>query len=181
MEPFSHKVSLKKPEQPQPWTDPVTGEIYPAGKPVDPAEVYTAPTPPAPAPAQQHVQQSNAPTCFCRYCGTAIAAASRFCQSCGASQFAEQQPQQPQQVIINNYNTTNNVGSNNNTVMITSGGKNKWVAFLLCLFLGVIGAHKFYEGKILMGIIYILTGGLFGIGWIIDLIAILLKPTIYHV
>lgn len=37
--------------------------------------------------------------------------------------------------------------------------KNKWVAFLLCLFLGVIGVHKFYEGKIGMGILYILRPG----------------------
>ncbi len=58
--------------------------------------------------------------------------------------------------------------------------KNKWIAFLLCLFLGVIGAHKFYEGKILMGIIYLCTGGLFGIGMIIDLILILLKPENYN-
>ena len=41
--------------------------------------------------------------------------------------------------------------------------KNKWVAFLLCLFFGVIGAHRFYEGRILLGILYVLTGGLFGI------------------
>ena len=43
--------------------------------------------------------------------------------------------------------------------------KSKWAAFFLCLFLGLIGAHKFYEGKIGMGVLYIFTGGLFGIDY----------------
>lgn len=59
--------------------------------------------------------------------------------------------------------------------------KNKWVAFLLCFFLGYLGAHKFYEGKIGMGILYLFTAGLFGIGWIVDIIRILLKPNPYYV
>ena len=50
----------------------------------------------------------------------------------------------------------------------------------LCLFLGVIGAHKFYEGKIGMGVLYIFTGGLFGIGAFVDLIVILCKPGPYY-
>ena len=37
--------------------------------------------------------------------------------------------------------------------------KNKWVAFLLCLFLGYLGIHKFYEGRILLGVVYLFTGG----------------------
>ncbi len=42
-------------------------------------------------------------------------------------------------------------------------GKNKWIAFLLAFFLGLAGAHKFYEGKIGMGIAYLLisTAGAF--------------------
>lgn len=57
--------------------------------------------------------------------------------------------------------------------------KNKWVALLLCFFLGFIGAHKFYEGKILLGVIYIFTLGFFGVGIIIDFIALLFKPNPY--
>ncbi len=51
--------------------------------------------------------------------------------------------------------------------------KNRWVAFALCLFLGIFGAHYFYTGRIGMGILYLFTGGLVGIGWIIDMIRIL--------
>ena len=46
--------------------------------------------------------------------------------------------------------------------------KTKLVAYLLWWFLGFIGVHKFYVGKTGMGILYIFTGGLFGIGWLID-------------
>ncbi len=45
-----------------------------------------------------------------------------------------------------------------------------WLDFAICLFFGMIGAHKFKEKKILWGIIYLLTCGLFGIGWIYDCI-----------
>lgn len=58
--------------------------------------------------------------------------------------------------------------------------KSKWVSFFLCLFFGYFGAHKFYEGKILLGILYIFTCGLFGFGILIDLISLFFKPNPYY-
>lgn len=43
-----------------------------------------------------------------------------------------------------------------------------WIDFLICLFLGPFGVHKFREKRIGMGLLYLFTGGLFFIGWIVD-------------
>mgnify|MGYP000202176321 CR=1 FL=1 len=58
-----------------------------------------------------------------------------------------------------------------NYVTITSD-KSKIVALLLCVFLGILGFHRFYVGKVGTGIIYLFTGGILGIGWILDIIKI---------
>ena len=112
---------------------------------------------------------------FCKHCGQQIDKDCIVCPICGKQVEDLKSSQQP--VVINNTNT------NTVDVKMENRGKekNKWVAFVLCLFLGVFGAHKFYEGKILMGVIYIFTGGLLLIGCIIDLIAILMKPNPYYV
>lgn len=50
--------------------------------------------------------------------------------------------------------------------------KSQIVALLLCIFLGLFGAHRFYVGKAGTGLLYLFTGGLLGIGWIVDIFVI---------
>lgn len=51
------------------------------------------------------------------------------------------------------------------------GDKNGIVCLLLCLFVGYLGLHRFYVGKIGTGILTIVTfGGFFGIWPLIDII-----------
>jgi TM2 domain-containing membrane protein YozV len=51
--------------------------------------------------------------------------------------------------------------------------KSRTVALVLAIFLGEFGIHRFYVGKTGTGILYLLTGGLLGIGWIVDIIMII--------
>lgn len=46
-----------------------------------------------------------------------------------------------------------------------------YVLWLSCLF-GVSGLHRFYTGRWMSGLVWLLTGGLCGIGQIVDLIFI---------
>jgi len=46
------------------------------------------------------------------------------------------------------------------------------LAWVLLMFLGWFGIHRFYEGKILTGILFALTGGLFGLGYLYDVFSL---------
>ena len=50
--------------------------------------------------------------------------------------------------------------------------KSRLAAILLCFFVGVLGIHRFYVGKIGTGILWLFTGGILGIGALVDLILI---------
>lgn len=43
------------------------------------------------------------------------------------------------------------------------------VAWLLLVFLGIFGVHRMYMGKVWTGILYLLTFGLCGLGYIYDM------------
>lgn len=116
----------------------------------------------------------------CPHCGGYINVNAVICPMCGCQVQAMSQPiyqqpayQQPN-IYINNTNTNvNRVGFGRPV--------NKWTAFILCLFFGFLGAHKFYEGRAGMGFLYLCTLGLGCIGWIIDIFSILMKPNPYYV
>lgn len=42
------------------------------------------------------------------------------------------------------------------------------VAWILLTFLGLFGIHRLYMGKLLSGLLYLLSGGIFGLGYLYD-------------
>lgn len=119
---------------------------------------------------------------YCRNCGEEISENAVVCPKCGAAtdKFHENTAQAQPNIVINNNNTNTNVNTNKNTntnINRNSGGvayspKSKIVALVLAILFGTLGIHRFYVGKIGSGILYLFTGGLFCIGWIVDIIKI---------
>ena len=131
---------------------------------------------------QQRVEQVAATLMdkmFCTKCAKDIDKDAVVCPSCGVptNNYHQQQQQTPASVHVN----VSNVNTNTNTVRVQGRPRSKWVALALCFFLGFFGAHKFYEGKAGMGILYIFTLGLFFIGVFIDFIVLLFKPNPYYI
>ena len=152
---------------------PETTEVFPPAEPTVAAET-PAPTIPA-APVQ--------PTKFCKHCGQKIAIAAVICPNCGCQvEEIQRAPADQPNIIINNSNQNVNTNTVTNTVYVPGAKpKNKWVDLLLCFFLGFLGGHKFYEGKVGMGILYLFTMGLLGFGVLVDFIRLLFKPNPYYV
>ncbi|MGF7145965.1 hypothetical protein HNQ56_004413 [Anaerotaenia torta] len=127
----------------------------------------------------QHPEKEASGTCtycgkfFCPDCLVDVKGRN-YCREHVSEALSIQQTQQPN-IVINNANTNSNINTNNNAAQgYMVSPKSRLVSLLLCLFLGVIGVHRFYAGKIGTGILYLFTGGLFGIGAFVDFLLILL-------
>ncbi len=116
---------------------PQCGAIYSrveaamAAKALSAVAAPTLPDPIASA-APQRTKGSNEK--FCSECAAIINAKAEICPKCGVRQMAAP--------------SASPLGQ-------TTSGKNKVVAGLLALFLGGIGVHKFYLGKGIQGILYL--------------------------
>ena len=63
----------------------------------------------------------------------------------------------------------------------TAIDKLDWIVkLILTIFFDFIvqGINRILRGRVIIGILWLITGGIFGIGWIIDIITMLLKKDI---
>lgn len=88
----------------------------------------------------------------CRVCDAEISAIARECPHCGAQQFDA-----PETAVAK-------VDAPSKHRALTTG--------LLCLLLGVFGAHRFYVGKVGTGLLQLCTIGGLGLWWLFDVILI---------
>lgn len=120
---------------------------------------------------------------LCPYCSQEIKKTAKVCTHCGRK--IEEEKEYKEKV----YEEKQQERNHNNVedfVYQTMGYEkigpfNKWITLLLCIFLGIFGAHKFYERKYTIGLLYLVTGGFCFLGVILDIYLILQKPTEYYV
>lgn len=85
----------------------------------------------------------------CTRCGKELEEKTAFCPACGLpvemqKENKEETKEEPK-TVLNNTVIINNVLEDNRPKV------NKWLALALCFFVGSLGFHKFYEGKIGLG------------------------------
>lgn len=114
----------------------------------------------------------------CKNCGANVGIEYRLCPYCHSE---IEYPNDEQPIIIQNiYNTpppnqqypNNQVHYPQQYYPVYCSSKSKVIAITMCIIFGWLGVHRFYVGKIGTGILYALTFGLFGIGWIYDTVKI---------
>lgn len=113
---------------------------------------------------------------ICPFCDSVNYGDDSSCKNCGG-QLGEEETD----IDATDETTKIDVQSDANVKNSHKKRVDKNLSLLLCVFFGYFGAHKFYEGDFKMGIVYLLTMGLFGFGWIIDIIIIAKKENPYYV
>lgn len=108
---------------------------------------------------------------YCKYCGTKLEDGAKFCYKCGASQ-----EDVKVDYDFSDHSTNNSYGQNN---VYSSDNRSRIVAGVLALFLGGVGIHKIYCGKMGMFILYLLFSwtGIPELVGIIEGIIYLICPT----
>ena len=95
---------------------------------------------------------------FCQHCGETIDKDCVICPKCG-KQVSELGGGTEKNIIINNNNNASSSASaaaNNGVFGNFISPKSRLVTLLLCLFLGFLGVHRFYAGKVGTGILMII-------------------------
>ena len=121
---------------------------------------------------QMNQQVNNQPMKFCKFCGERIPADAVICTHCG------RQVEEIRGAGVNMNRSMDqpvvNVNNNFGSFDFNESDKSKSTSVLLAAlgFFGLAGIHRFYVGKPLSGLLWLCTGGLCGIGTLVDVIQI---------
>lgn len=115
---------------------------------------------------------------LCPYCSGEIEAEAKVCTHCGMKIKAKKEKKTSTQESSQNTYEDQLYGAMG---LEKVGPLNKLITLLLCVFLGIFGAHKLYEQKYTMALLYLITGGFCGLGVLLDLYLILQRPQTYYV
>ena len=108
---------------------------------------------------------------YCRNCGKQIADNAVICIHCGAKPLVGAKYCQNCSAEVDP-NAEICIKCGVRLGKTSAKGKDWMVALLLSIFLGGLGIDRFYLGYIGLGVLKLITGGGFGIWWLIDLILI---------
>ena len=99
-----------------------------------------------------------------------------ICEYCGYKEEAKPKSadgsSRSNQAFVQSTVVINHAGASGSDAIPGISKKSKTTALLLCIFLGLFGIHRFYVGKVGTGLIYMFSWGLFGVGWIVDIVMI---------
>ena len=104
---------------------------------------------------------------YCASCGKELPAQAAFCPACGAAATGATN------AAHGGASTQGNLRPYPSRSGVDVSQKSRLAALLLCLFLGWLGVHRFYVGKVGTGVLMIFTFGGLGIWTLIDLIMII--------
>lgn len=121
-------------------------------------------------PPVQPVQQMMK---YCKYCGGRIPNDAVVCTLCGR-QVERLETVQGGIPVQPNVANQININQQPQGYQIPTSEKSKTTALVLVLvgFAGIGGLHRLYAGKILSGLVYLFTFGMFGLGTLIDVLKI---------
>lgn len=110
-------------------------------------------------------------TKYCKHCGEIIDYDCVVCPRCG-KQVEKLEGDSDKNVVINNNISNRSTASFVGVAGGVASPKSRLVALLLAIFGGEIGIHNFYVGRTGRGFLFLFTFGLFGFGWLWDIIMI---------
>ena len=115
----------------------------------------------------------------CEYCGTPRQKGETKCPACGAYYPDDGSAENVSRELTTVSDKSENVCGGSSIgakigAKISSPAVKKvteaLIMFFITLFVGIIGVHGFVKGKVFTGILWLCTVGLFGVGYVVDLI-----------